>query len=95
MLVEDSTTWSTKVAGISSEVTILGLPRSCPRHPPPRSLTLTPLALALPLFPMFPSIAPSRRAHLLPFSAKALIANSKTAREEFALEMNQSEYSGN
>ncbi len=39
------TTWSTKVARISSEITVLGLPRPRPPRPPP--LTLTPLALPL------------------------------------------------
>jgi len=46
------TTWSTKVARISLEIVVLGLPRPRPPRPPP--LTLTPL----PLFPMLASIAP-------------------------------------
>lgn len=54
------TTWSTKVARISSEITVLGLPRPRPPRPPP--LTLTPLALALPLFPMLASIAPKQKS---------------------------------
>lgn len=54
------TTWSTKVARISSEITVLGLPRPRPPRPPP--LTLSPLALALPLFPMLASIAPKQKS---------------------------------
>ena len=53
------TTWSTKVARISSEIMVLGLPHPPPlprpRPPRPPPLTLTPLALALPLFPMLAS----------------------------------------
>ena len=41
------TKWSTKMALISSEITVLSRPRPCPPLPPP--LTLTPLAVALPL----------------------------------------------
>ncbi len=68
------TTWSTKVARISSEITVLGLPRPCPPRPPP--LTLTPLAL--PLFPMLASIAPKQKSSPVALYAKALIANCKT-----------------
>lgn len=52
------TTWSTKVALISSEITFLGLP--LPRLPRPPPLTLTPLAL--PLFPTLASIAPKLKS---------------------------------
>lgn len=54
------TTWSTKVARISSEMIVLGLPRPRPPHRPP--LTLTPLALALPLFTTLASIAPKQKS---------------------------------
>ena len=52
------TTWSTKVAQNSSEITVLGLPHPRPPHPPPLTLTLTPLDLSPPRFPMLASIAP-------------------------------------
>lgn len=59
MLVELSTTLSTKVPGISSEVAVLGLSRF---------LSLTLLVLALPLFPMLPSIAPNQKSSLVSLS---------------------------
>ncbi len=81
------TTWSTKVARISSEITVLGLPRPRPPRPP---LTLTPLAL--PLFPMLASIAPKQKSSPVALYAKALIANCKTVWRVFALVMSQCAY---